>query len=93
MSKKVQFCSIMLASLIMQEDVKMSMMNSKRRILLYISAARKTSDFDKRVEILQKLNASLPEETRLMLPSMFTHAYVRRALETIEDKTRDSIVA
>ena len=68
------------------------MMDSKR-ILLYISAARKTSDFDKRVAILQKLNASLPEEKRLALPSMFTHAYVRRALETIEDETRDTISA
>ena len=60
--------------------------------MLQISIARKTSDFDKRVAILQRLNGSLPEEMRLVLPSMFTHAYVRRALETIEDKARDSVV-
>lgn len=56
-----------------------------------ISAAREASNIDTRVALLQTLNNSLPRGTRLILPSMFTDAYVRRALETIEDEIIDSI--
>ena len=64
----------------------------RQHIRNQISAARK-ADFDKRVAILQKLNSSLPEEMRLDMPSMFTHAYVRRALETIEDRVCEPVTA
>ncbi len=54
--------------------------------MIQISAARNASNVDARVAMLQTLNNSLPRSIRLTLPSMFTNAYVRRALETIEDR-------
>lgn len=54
--------------------------------MIQISAARNASNVDARVAMLQTLNSSLPRSIRLTLPSMFTNAYVRRALETIEDR-------
>lgn len=75
-----------------KRPTKGAMINSKRDIIMtQISAAREASNIDMRVAILQTLNNSLPRGTRLSLPSMFTNAYVRRALETIEDEIIDSI--
>jgi hypothetical protein len=62
------------------------MKNSRQDILIQISAAREASSLDARVAMLQILNSSLSKGIRLTLPSMFTDDYVRRALETIEDK-------
>lgn len=68
-----------------------TMINLRQDILIQISAAREASNIDTRVAMLQTLNSSLPKGIRLTLPSMFTNAYVRRALETIEDKIINSI--
>jgi hypothetical protein len=65
------------------------MINKRQDILIQISAAREASNIDTRVAMLQALNSSLPKGIRLTLPSMFTNAYVRRALETIEEKILD----
>lgn len=54
-------------------------------LLVQISAAREASDIDMKVRLLQMLNNSLPEGIKLILPSMFTNAYIRRALESLED--------
>jgi hypothetical protein len=67
------------------------MINLRQDILIQISAAREASNIDTRVAMLQTLNSSLPKGIRLTLPSMFTNAYVRRALETIEHKIINSI--
>ncbi|AIF82608.1 hypothetical protein NTE_00527 [Candidatus Nitrososphaera evergladensis SR1] len=67
------------------------MITFRQNILIQISAVREASNIDARVAMLQTLNSSLPEGIRLRLPSMFTNAYVKRALETIEDKFIDSI--
>jgi hypothetical protein len=67
------------------------MIKLRQDILIQISAARQASNIDMRVAMLQTLNRSLPVGIRLTLPSMFTDALVRRALETIEDKVMSSI--
>lgn len=67
-------------------DIYCTMKNSRQDILIQISAAREASSLDARVAMLQILNSSLSKGIRLTLPSMFTDDYVRRALETIEDK-------
>lgn len=67
------------------------MIKLRQDILIQISAAQQASNIDMRVAMLQTLNRSLPVGIRLTLPSMFTDALVRRALETIEDKVMSSI--
>jgi hypothetical protein len=51
-----------------------------------ISAIREEHDTEKRLMMLQELNNSLPKETRLRMPSLITNAYVRRALDLIEER-------
>jgi hypothetical protein len=41
---------------------------------------------EKRLRMLQNLNESLPESVRLEMPSLITNAYVRKALDIIEDR-------
>jgi hypothetical protein len=36
--------------------------------------------------MLQKLNNSLPTDIRLQLPSLITNAYIRKALDIIEER-------
>jgi hypothetical protein len=36
--------------------------------------------------MLQKLNNSLPRDIRLQLPSLITNAYIRKALDIIEER-------
>lgn len=55
-------------------------------LLVQISAAREASNIDVKVRMLQTLNNSLPKGIKLVLPSMFTNSYIRRALESLEDK-------
>jgi hypothetical protein len=73
------------------QPISSAMPNLRQDILIQISAARQASNIDTRVAMLQTLNSSLPVGERLTLPSMFTDAFVRRALETIEDKITNSI--
>jgi hypothetical protein len=51
-----------------------------------VSAIREERDTDKRLMMLQKLNDSLPEEVKLQMPSLITNAYVRKALDMIEER-------
>ena len=67
------------------------MINLRDDIKVQISAAREASNIDMQVALLHTLNNSLPKGMRLTLPSMFTNAYVRSALETIEDKVANTI--
>jgi len=61
-------------------------MNSPREVFAQISAIRAERDVEKRLAMLQELNDSLPQSTRLDMPSLITNAYVRRALDIIEDR-------
>ena len=67
------------------------MINLRDDIKVQISATRKASNIDMQVALLHTLNNSLPKGMRLTLPSMFTNAYIRSALETIEDKVANTI--
>lgn len=51
-----------------------------------ISAIRNEPDTEKRLRMLLQLNDSLPENMRLEIPSLITNAYVRKALDMIEEK-------
>jgi hypothetical protein len=51
-----------------------------------VSAIRREPNTEKRLRMLQKLNESLPENIRIQMPSLITNAYVRRALDMIEER-------
>jgi hypothetical protein len=57
-----------------------------RDVLDRIAAIRAERDAEKRLKMLQHLNDSLPEWIRLEMPSLFTNAYVRKALDMIGDR-------
>jgi hypothetical protein len=63
------------------------MNSSHEDIIACISAIRGERNVEKRMRMLQDLNESLPSAIRLEMPSLITNAYVRRALDIIEDKT------
>ena len=52
-----------------------------------ISAIREEHNTDKRIMMLERLNNSLPREIRLEFPSLITNAYIRKALDIIEERT------
>lgn len=60
-------------------------MNSKS-VLKRISAIRNEPNTEKRLAMLQQLNDSLPADMKLDMPSLITNAYVRKALDTIEER-------
>ena len=51
-----------------------------------VSAIRAERNTEKRLRMLQKLNDSLPENIKLKMPSLITNAYVRSALDMIEER-------
>jgi hypothetical protein len=51
-----------------------------------IADIREQRDPETRLLMLQELNNSLPEGLRLDMPSLITNAYVRRALDIIEER-------
>jgi hypothetical protein len=51
-----------------------------------ISAIREEHNTDNRIKMLERLNNSLPMEIRLQLPSLITNAYIRKALDIIEER-------
>jgi hypothetical protein len=62
-------------------------MNNKSQVLLNrISAIREEHDTEKRLRLLQQLNDSLSEDMKLDMPSLITNAYVRKALDMIEER-------
>ncbi len=58
-------------------------MNSLRHRL---SEIREEKNTDRRIMKLQRLNSSLPADKQLQMPSLITNAYIRRALDVIEDR-------
>ena len=65
-------------------------MNSKS-VLKRISAIRNEPNTEKRLVMLQQLNESLPADMKLDMPSLITNAYVRKALDTIEERISLSV--
>ena len=65
-------------------------MNSSEDMLKQISLIRAERNTEKRLRMLQKFNDSLPEDIRLQMPSLITNAYVRTALDKIEERISPS---
>ncbi len=61
-------------------------MNKYQILLNHVSEIRQERDTQKRMEMLLELNDSLPESLRLDVPSLITNAYVRKALDLIEER-------
>jgi hypothetical protein len=55
-------------------------------ILQMIEEIRRESRIDRKVELLLRLNASLPESMRLEIPSLITNDYINFALYKIEER-------
>jgi hypothetical protein len=63
------------------------MEENKYQIMLgHISTIREERDTQKRMEMLLTLNDSLPNSLRIQIPSFITNAYVRQALDVIEER-------
>ena len=45
-----------------------------------------TSDIDKKVEILQRINRLLPVECMIKLPAFITNDYIDRTLDLLEER-------
>ena len=60
--------------------------NKSQIQLKRISTIRNEPDTEKRLWMLQQLNSSLPDDIRLNMPSLITNAYVRKALDIIEER-------
>jgi len=62
-------------------------------MLNHISAIRAERNTEKRLTMLLSLNDSLPENIKLLMPSLITNAYVRKALDMIEERVLISVSA
>jgi hypothetical protein len=61
-------------------------MSFPQDVIESISIIRNERDVEKRMDLLQVLNQSLPVSIRLEMPTLLTNAYVRRALDLIQDR-------
>jgi hypothetical protein len=66
-------------------------MNQLEAIPKYISRIRESNDIDEQVKLLEELNAFLPEERKLPLPSLFSRDYISKAANSIEEIWLDRI--
>lgn len=64
----------------------MRIRTTMKSIYSLIAAIRDERNTDKRIRMLQELNNSLPPESRIEMPSLITNAYIRRALDMIEER-------
>ncbi len=51
-----------------------------------LSEVREEKNTDRRIMKLKRLNSSLPVDKQLEMPSLITNAYIRRALDIIEER-------
>ena len=62
------------------------MLKTKAPWLELVQSCIETSDIDKRVEILQRINCLLPVESRIKLPTFITNDYIDRTLDLLEEQ-------
>ncbi len=67
-------------------------MSADNQIHSLMDLCRWESNLDRQVELLRKVNRSLPESLQIKMPSLVTNDYVARALDVIEDKLRQDRV-
>jgi hypothetical protein len=78
-----------------QTDIKLSMQSDNYTIQIiqsHIAAIREVHDTDARIRMLHKLNNMLPKHKRLKLPTLITNAYIRRALDIIQERAMGNTV-
>ena len=51
-----------------------------------VNSCLETSDIDKRVEILQRINRLLPVESMIILAAFITNDYIDRTLDLLEER-------
>ena len=54
-----------------------------------IQQCRTETNLDIQINILYRINETLPDSVRIKFPSLLTNDYVSRALDIIEDKLLD----
>ena len=64
-------------------------MSSHNNFLELIQQCRAETNLDIQINILYRINESLPDSVRIKIPSLLTNDYVSRALDIIEDKLLD----
>ena len=55
-----------------------------------VHSCLETSDIDKRVEILQRINRLIPVESMIKLPAFITNDYIDRTLYLLEERLNSS---
>ena len=64
-------------------------MASHSNVLELIQQCRTETNLDIQINILYRINETLPDSVRIKVPSLLTNDYVSRALDIIEDKLLD----
>lgn len=64
-------------------------MASSHNLLDLVHQCRDELNLDAQINILYKINESLPESSRIKIPSLLTNDYLSRALDIIEDRLID----
>ena len=64
-------------------------MSSHTNFLELIQQCRTETNLDIQINILYRINETLPDSVRIKVPSLLTNDYVSRALDIIEDKLLD----
>jgi len=64
-------------------------MASHNNVLELIQQCRTETNLDIQINILYRINETLPDSVRIKVPSLVTNDYVSRALDIIEDKLLD----
>jgi len=65
-------------------------MGSSKILLDRISEIRAERNPERRLKMLQELNESLPSGIKVEMPSLVTNAYVRKALDILEERLNSS---
>ena len=64
-------------------------MVSHSNLMELIQQCRTETNLDIQINILYRINETLPDSVRIKVPSLLTNDYVSRALDIIEDKLLD----
>jgi hypothetical protein len=79
-----------LGNLRVSENMK-TVSSSLQLIQNHISAIREEHNIDIRIMMLHELNNLLPVDKRMEFPSLITNAYIRGALDVIQDRAMTQV--
>jgi predicted DNA-binding protein (UPF0278 family) len=70
-----------------QTDRKLDIANDQHEnIFELIEECKNSQEIDKKIQVLYRINAMLPEKHQLKIPSLITNDYISLALYRIEEK-------